>query len=75
MVVAGERVDLADALDLVAPELDPDGLLGVRREDLDRIAADAEGALLEGGVVPTVLDADQLAQDVVPAPLLAPTRR
>ena len=38
--VAGERVDLADPLDFVAPELDPDRLLGVGREDLDRIAPD-----------------------------------
>ena len=46
--VAGERVDLADPLDLVAPELHPDRLLGVGREDLDRIAPHPEGALLEG---------------------------
>ena len=69
--IARERVDLADPLDLVAPELDPDGLLGVRGEDLDGIAADAEGALLEGDVVAGVLDPDQLAEDVVPPALLA----
>ena len=49
--LAGERVDLADPLDLVAPQLDADGLLLVRGEDLDRVAAHAEGALLEGDVV------------------------
>ena len=45
--VAGERIDLADPLDLVAPQLDPDGLLGIGGEDLDRVAPDPEGALLE----------------------------
>ena len=69
--VAGERVDLADPLDLVAPELDADGLLVVGGEDLDRVAAHAERALLEGDVVPAVLDADQLAEDVVAPALLA----
>jgi hypothetical protein len=70
--VAGQRIDLADPLDLVAPELDPDGLLGVGREDLDRVAADAERALLEADVVAAVLNPDQLTENVVPAPLLPP---
>ena len=69
--VAGERIDLADPLDLVAPELDPDRLLGVGGEDLDRIAPDPEGALLERDVVPGVLDPHQLGQDVVAPALLA----
>ena len=60
--VAGERVDLADPLDLVAPELDADGLLRVGGKDLDRVAAHAERALLEGDVVAAVLDADELAR-------------
>ena len=70
--VAGERVDLADPLDLVAPELDPDRLLGVGREDLDRIAPDPEGALLEGDVVPAVLDPHQLGEHLVASPLSRP---
>ncbi len=70
--VAGERVDLADPLDLVAPELDPDRLLRVGREDLDRIAPDPEGALLEGDVVPAVLDPHQLGEHLVASPLFAP---
>ena len=46
----------ADALDLVAPQLDADRLLLVGGEDLDGVAAHPEGALLEGGVVAAVLD-------------------
>ena len=72
--IAGERVDLADPLDLVAPELDADGLLGVGGEDLDRVAPDPEGALLEGGVVAGVLDADQLARGCRPGPRCSPRR-
>src|SRR6185295_17959882 len=48
--VAGERVDLADPLYLVPPQLDPDGLLGVGREDFDRVPPNPEGALVEGDV-------------------------
>ena len=45
--LAGERIDLGDPLDLVAPELDADRLLLVGREDLDGVAAHPEGARLE----------------------------
>ena len=45
--LAGEHVDLRDALDLVAPHLDADALLLVRREDLDRVAAHAKRSALE----------------------------
>ena len=63
--LAGEDVDLRDALDLVAPHLDANALLLVRREDLDRVAAHAERAALERDVVAAVLDAHERAQDVV----------
>src|SRR5690606_29460401 len=42
-----------------------------RGEDLDGISPDPEGALLEGYVVPSVLNADQLGQDGVPPAALA----
>ncbi len=59
---AGERIDLADGLDLAAPKLDAHGEVVVGRIDLDRIAAHAEGAAAKvfGAVV---LDFDELAQD------------
>ena len=40
--LAGQRIDLDDALDLVAEELDAHGDLLVGGEDLQRVAADAE---------------------------------
>jgi hypothetical protein len=43
----------------------PHGLLFVGREDLDRVAAHAEGAALERDVVAPVLDATSALQDVV----------
>ncbi len=69
--VAGERIDAADTLHGVAPQLDAIRLLHVGRVDLDRVAADTEGALLERGVVPAVLDAHQVGEDRV-APAILP---
>ena len=61
-----------DALDLVAEELDADrALLLVGGEDLDDVAAHAEGAAVEVDVVALVLDVDERAQKRV-APELLP---
>jgi hypothetical protein len=68
----GERIDLADPLDLVAPELDPDRLLGIGRIDLDAVAPHPERAGLEGGVVPAIVDANQLRENRVAPATLAP---
>ena len=58
-------VDLGDGLDLVAPELDADRMVGVRREHIERIAAHAERAALLLVVVAVVLDIDELMDDLV----------
>ena len=63
--LAGQRVDLDDALDLVAEELDAEGQVLVRREDLQHVAAHAELAAHEVHVVALVLDVGQLAQHLV----------
>ena len=60
--VAGQRVDLGDALDLIAPEFDPHGLLVIRREDFHGIAAHAERAALEPDVVALVLHRDEIGE-------------
>ena len=68
--LAGERVELGDALDLVAEELDPDDELLRRRLELERVAADPEAGAAERLVVALVLEVDEVAQHSV-APVLA----
>ena len=68
--VAGQRVQVVELLHLVAEELDPDRQLLVRRDDLQRVAADPERAAVEGQVVARVLDVDQPPQQLVALDLL-----
>ena len=63
--LAGEVVDLGDRLDLVAEELDAHRAVGVRREDVDDVAAHAERAAREVEVVAVVLDVDEVADELV----------
>ena len=68
---AGDDVDLADAVDLISEKLDSDGpVVGIGREDLHRVAADAEHVALEGDVVSLVADLNELAQQLVKAACL-----
>jgi hypothetical protein len=60
--VPGEGVELADALDGVAEELDAHGLLLVGGMQFDGVAPDPEAAPAEHGVVAVVVEVDQLAQ-------------
>ena len=69
--LAGERVELRDALDLVAEELDAHREVLVRRMDLEGVAADAELAADEALVVPLVLDVDEVPEHRVAARPLA----
>ena len=62
--VTGQGVEAADALDLVAEELDAHGLLLVDRMQLDGVAAHPEVAPGEHGVVAVVVQVHQLAQQV-----------
>ena len=64
--LGGGRIDVADLLDHVAEELDPDGERFVRRVQLHHIAPDAEGAPLEVDVVAGVLDVGQPAEQGIP---------
>ena len=69
--LACQRVEVLDALDLVAEEGDPVGRLRVGGHDLQHLAARPEGAARQGGVVALVLHFDQLAQHLVTVERLA----
>ena len=64
-LLAGQRVELVDRLDLVAEQADPPGaVLIVRRKDLDRVAAHPEGAAHEVHVGALVLQRHQVGHQL-----------
>ena len=69
-LLAGERVDDGDGLDLVAEELDPHGGLVVGGVHLERVAPHPELAAHQVGVVAVVVHVDQLPQDLALVVLL-----
>ena len=64
-LVPGQRLEPRDALDLVAEELDAQGVLAPGGAELDRVAAHAELAARELDVVAGVLQVHQPVQEVV----------
>ena len=73
-LLASERVDDRDALDLVAEELDAGDGLFVRGMELDGVAAHAELAAAQRGVVALVLHVDELSKDRALVALLTDMR-
>ena len=69
--LAVQDVDFHDPIDLVAPELDAERVAAVHRVDLDGVAADPEGALLEVDVVALVVQIDEPFQESLPAHFVA----
>jgi hypothetical protein len=65
-----ERIDLRERIDLVAEELDAEGVFIVGRKDLDDIAANPEGSASEIGIVALVENFNQPLGDVFAANLL-----
>ena len=68
---AEERVDLREGFDLVAEELDAEGVFVVGGVDLDDVAADSESSAAEVDVIALVEDLDEAAGDVFALELLA----
>ena len=65
---AGQRVDPADAVDLVTEKLDAHHvLIRVNRPDLDRVPAHAEPVALEHHVVALILNVDQPVDECLAA--------
>ena len=73
--VAGQRVQRVERFDLVAEQLDPDRVLLVDRDDLDRVAAHPELAAREVDVVALVLHVDEAADERVAPHVLADLQR
>ena len=64
--VSGHDLELADGLDFVAEELNPQAvLLAARGDDFQHVAAHAERPALKLHVVAVILDGNQLADEVV----------
>ena len=63
--LAGDRMQGHQPFDLVAEHLNANGMELIHREDLDSVAAHAEGATRERHVVARVLDVDEHAQEPV----------
>ena len=64
--VPGHDLELADGLDFVAEELNPQAvLLAARGDDFQHVAAHAERPALKLHVVAVILDGNQLADEVV----------
>src|SRR2546426_1664216 len=57
--VAGERVECAELVDLITPQLDSESKVFIRRMYLDRVAAHAECSAPEIEVVPLVKNLDE----------------
>ena len=64
-LVAGQRVQRGDAVDLVAEEFDAHGQFLVDGDDFDRIAAHAEGATCQIIVIAIVLNIDKRMDKVI----------
>ena len=74
--VARDDVYFADAVDLIAEKFHPDRLVvGIDREDLDAVSADAELIALKGQVVALIADLHQFPQQLVEVTGLARPQR
>jgi len=70
---AGQRIELGDALDFIAPELNPQRNLLVGGKDVERIAAHTERTPVKIHIIALELQVEQLAQQFVAVAHLADT--
>ena len=69
--LAVQHVDFHQPVDLVAPKLHADGVAAVHREDLDGVAPDTEGPLVEIDVVSLVVQIDERGEKPLTTDLVA----
>ncbi len=69
--LAGHRIGFDDPVDFVSKQLDSDDILAVNRDDLNDIPTYPESAAAEPEIIPGILDANQLAQNLVAIPKVA----
>src|ERR1700722_5918756 len=60
----GGRLEVADLLDLIAPELDPQGMLVRRREHVEQTAPDGDLTATLDQIHPRIADLDQMRDGV-----------
>ena len=65
--LSSERVELRDSFDFISEELDSDGVVIVRRHDLDDVSPHPKSAPFQSVVSPFVLDLDEFVEDLSPA--------
>ena len=63
--LTGDLIDLGNQLDLVAKELKPQRMLGIRRIHVDNIAAHAERAACQVIVIAIILNVDKRMDKVI----------
>ena len=68
--LAGERIDLLQRFDLIAPQADAIGEIVVGGEYFDDVAADTERPALEIALIALIEDVDQARGDLLPRDLL-----
>ena len=69
--MAEQRIDLAEAVDFVAPQLDAVGVVVVGGKDFDDVAAHAKRAAREAVIVALVQNFHQAREDLLARDLLA----
>ena len=74
--IAGQGVEIADAVDLISKEFHTDGVVFiVSGIDLHRVAPDTEVVALKGNVIALIANFHKTAEQIVPVPLRTHAKR
>ena len=70
-LIAGERIERGELIDVVAPEFDSESDVFVRRMHLDGVASNAEDAALEIQIIALIENLDEFGENLAAADVLA----